>query len=289
MKRKIFVIMSVFILLITCMTQYAYADVGPKPSVVIDFSGLGGEQYFVTLLSESDDTGPYSAVSTRQNNEDYQIEDENYNIWKKFVAYQSESEYYFLQFFQDCSETHTFKWGYYPPSKFTILIYLPEKDLFIESEKIYERYAFDSYYKANVEVSSMNVNENYDFFNEGVSLFIRIIITLGIEILIALLFGLRQKKILQYIIVVNIITQVMLNILLNIGNYMYGAMLFVISYVWMELLIIVIESILYTRWFNNVNRHLDIKRWKAPVYAIVANLVSFVIGMLIALKLPGVF
>ena len=39
------------------------ADMGPKPSVVIDFKGLEDEDYYVTLLSKTDSTGPYSAIT----------------------------------------------------------------------------------------------------------------------------------------------------------------------------------------------------------------------------------
>ncbi len=289
MKRKLLINLFAFMLIFTLLPMTVYADVGPKPSIAIEFEGLEGEVYFVTLLSETDDTGPYSAVSTRHNNNDYQEGDEHYDIWKKFVAYESHDEYFFLQYFKDCSESHSFEWGYYPPSKFKILIYMPKNHSFIESEQIYERYAFDSYFNAEVEGDRVVAEKDYQYTSELLSFLVRVLLTLGIEILIALLFGLRQKRILKYIIMVNIITQMGLNILLNIGDYLYGAMLFVMAYVLLEIMVIVVEAMLYTRWFNQTNRHLNIRPWIAPVYAIVANVISFVVGMAIAIKLPGIF
>ena len=47
-----------------------------------------------------------------------------------------EDGYYFLQFFEDCTETSKFTWGYYPPTKFKILIYFPEHDSFVVSNEV---------------------------------------------------------------------------------------------------------------------------------------------------------
>ncbi len=39
----------------------AKADIGPKPSVVIDFNGLDEKTYYATLLSSEKSTDPFSA------------------------------------------------------------------------------------------------------------------------------------------------------------------------------------------------------------------------------------
>ena len=51
MKKKIFSIVLCFVIILIIMPTTAYADMGPKPSVVIDIKGLDNEKYFVTLLS----------------------------------------------------------------------------------------------------------------------------------------------------------------------------------------------------------------------------------------------
>ena len=125
------------------MPLTATADTGPKPSVVVSFEGLENEKYYVTLLSESVTTGPHTAYDEQADNADYYGDDEDNIIWQKFVSYKDEDGYYFLQFFDECTETSKFTWGYYPPTKFKLLIYFPEHDSFAVSDEDYERYGFD--------------------------------------------------------------------------------------------------------------------------------------------------
>ena len=109
----------------------AYADIGPKPSVNIEFEGIDSK-YYVTLLSETKSTGPYSAVDAHLDfdNENYKPGDADYDIWVKFKDYDDADGYYFLQYFKECTESDLFKWTYYPPHKFKVLIYFPQEDSF---------------------------------------------------------------------------------------------------------------------------------------------------------------
>ena len=206
--------------------------------------------------------------------------------------------YHFLQYFSDSTETSQFIWGYYPPSKFKILLYFPKYNKFAVSEEVYERYAFDSYYKVNVkdlDIQSVTHTENikaarnYFYTWELISLFARIIATITIEVLIALLFGFRAKKQLLIIGAVNIVTQSILNILLNVINYNQGSMMFVFNYVWMEALVFIIEAIVYSVFLYKYNSSESTKKWLAPLYALTANAASFGIGFYIAYLIPGIF
>ena len=51
-KRKNLVYLVVFLFLFLLPVQVR-ADMGPKPSVVIDFIGIEDEEYYVTLLSKT--------------------------------------------------------------------------------------------------------------------------------------------------------------------------------------------------------------------------------------------
>lgn len=275
-----------------------YADMGPKPSVVVDFKGLESEKYYVTLLSETTSTGPHSVLNEYSDNQKYHKGDKEYDIWQKFVSYKDKDGYYFLQYFTDCTETSQFTWGYYPPSKFKILLYFPEYDKFAVSAETYERYAFDSYY--NVDAKDMDIQSvklsgnikavrNYDYTWELISLFIRIIATIAIEVLIALLFGFRTKKQLLIIGAVNIFTQSILNALLNIINYHQGSMMFVFNYVWMEVLVFIIEAGVYSVFLSKYSSSESTKKWLIFLYALTANAVSFGTGLYIAYMIPGIF
>jgi hypothetical protein len=87
MKKIVSIFLCTLALLIVFPVT-SHADVGPKPSVIIDFSGLENDSYYATLLSSEKSTGPYSALS--ENNADYaryQQDDEEYDIFLKFAQY----------------------------------------------------------------------------------------------------------------------------------------------------------------------------------------------------------
>lgn len=292
MKKRLWAAVLIFILLIPLLNVTASADSGPKPSVVVSFKGLKQESYYVTLLSEKASTGPYSKSN------EYRPSYGSEEIWRKFSQYPDADGFYFLGFFSDCSDTDTFKWTYYPPATFKILLYFPEYDRFIVSPDIYERYAFDSYYTVDasgLDIQSvtaagedMSVRRTYDFTWEVFSLLCRIAATIAIELGAAWLFGFHRKKHIRIIALTNIATQTILNILLNIVNYNGGQFAFIFNYVWMELAIIIIEGIIYTKLLRQDEAAPGRKR-SAWEYAFAANILSFAVGMLIAKWMPGIF
>lgn len=273
------------------------ADTGPKPSVNVTIDGISGETYYATLLSETESTGPASAYDGT--NAYYTDEIPNAEeLWQKFQNYEDADGYYFLQWFWDCSEENAFQWGYYPPERFKILFYFPEYDSYVVSD-VQERYAFDSYYTANLTevdyrqggtvncAESGTITRSYDYKDEIISLLVRILITIAVEIIIAVCFQLRGKKQLLFIGLVNIVTQIVLNVLLNLAAYTGGVKRFVLCYFLLELLVTVIEAVVYVR-FMPENEKVP-SNSKLVTYALVANIASYVIGYYIAKILPGIF
>lgn len=307
MKKVKNLVVSVVLLFILVPPMSVSADLGPKPSVVVEFAGLEEENYYVTLLSEQDSTGPWS-----HGNEYYDyLGDEK--VFEKFSEYEDEDGYYFLSYMEDCSEDDTFEWTYYPPELFKILIYFPEYDRFMPVDGIYERYAFDSYFKveitdvekiagSGVEItdaekiddSEAAVNAetraepSYDYTMEILSFAARVVITIAIEILIAVFFAYRDKRSLAIITVTNVITQVILNVLLNVVNYRSGQYAFVFHYVWMECVVFALEGVLYAKLIGRENLKTG-KKYYPYLYAAVANIVSFILGLWIARMVPGIF
>ena len=287
----------------------ASADTGPKPSVRITFENLGTEECWGTLLSSKPSTGPSSAWNGKeedaQHNESpngyYSYQKFGYDVWKAFVDYAENDDFYFLQEAWQINETKELAWTYYPPNEFKILLYFPETGEYAVSG-VYERYAFDSYFTVNMEGVYLSIDYNeelssddrlnaYKSYNYGVeigSLVARILITIIIEMGIALLFGYREKKQLLLLVGVNSGTQIILNVLLNIINYNSGEMAFVVFYVLFELVVFAIEAILFYHLLDKISIKQKPK-WLAVVYALVANTVSFGAGMMIAECLPGIF
>ena len=303
MKRRIGTVLLCMILIFTMLPTTAMADIGPKPSVEIQFTGVEeGVTYYATLLSYHKSTGPASAWD-----ENPLYSKEGDPIWKAFADYKDSDGYYFLQEYWDCTGKNQFRWGYYPPTPFKVLCYFPETDTYAVSG-IYERYAFDTYYKVDLsEGSVLKAKKNYDYTWETISLAARIVITILLEMGLALMFGYRHKKQLRFLAAVNIVTQILLNILLNVLNFRIGHWAFVFYYVLLELLVILMESILYVLVLPKMSLSITQDRIEAietgkkvsvpktiqkrytVIYAVVANMASFAIGLLVARLVPGIF
>lgn len=300
MKKQIEKFFLLFTVLFMLFPLTASADIGPKPSVYITFENMGDEICYCTLLSESFSTGPDSAYEgdieaiDRETAFTYGLD---FDIWEAFVKYEDSDGYYFLQWAHQCNESKAFSWGYYPPDPFKILLYYPETDTFVVSG-IYERYAFDSYFTVDMkdmEISAagtsktlLTARQSYNYTEEVLSLIIRIILTVLIEIGIAFLFGFRQKKLLALITGINITTQIILNVLLNVINYHSGWLAFVFYYFRYEFYVLIIEAVLYCTLFNKVSK-TAIPKWKAIIYALLGNIVSFVSGFFLSLWIPEIF
>ena len=233
--------------------RQVYADMGPKPSVHIQFENMDDELCYGTLLCENESTGPASIFDGNK---------EHARIKEKYP-----DSYYFEEEGWTVSETKEIAWTYYPPSRFKILLYYPESDTFVSSG-IYESYAFDTYYTVDmkgIDMKDVEYNEqlstnqrieayrSYQYKQEIYSLFIRIGLTILVEILIALFFGFRSKKQLCIITIVNCITQILLNVILNIINYYSGLYAFRLFYALGEILVFAIEAVIYCTFLKRVS------------------------------------
>ena len=292
------VLCALFVFMALPMT--IHADIGPKASVRIQFKNMPDELCYGTLLSEKESTGPASVWDGIK--EHARKDEETADIWNAFVNYKDPDGYYYLQQHYKVSDTNEIAWTYYPPNRFKILLYYPETGTFVSSG-IYERYAFDTYYTVDMEgidIHNVEYNEelstnerieayrSYEYRQEMIGLAVRIVLTIVIEMLVALLFGFREKKQLVILAVVNIITQILLNVGLNIINYNSGSMAFTIFYVLLEAVVFIVEAILYCTLLKKASMKKK-KNWYYVLYSFIANLVSFIAGMIIANVIPGIF
>ncbi len=282
------------------------ADMGPKASVHIQFENMSDEVCYGTLLSKEESTGPASVWSGWE--DDARVKEKypfsyyfKRDIWEAFVNYEDPDGYYFLQEGWTVSETKEIAWMYYPPSSFKILLYYPETNTFVSSG-IYERYAFDTYYTVDMQglqMNSVDYNDNlstderieayrsYDYRQEMLTLSIRIILTILIEMVVAICFGFRTKKQLLVLALVNILTQVLLNVALNMIEYNAGPMAVKLFYVLLEAVVFGIEAVFYC----TVLKKISVKKNNGfyILYSFVANMISFVAGLFLYSILPGIF
>ncbi len=273
------------------------ADTGPKPSVVLEIDGPE-ELYYVAMLSQARSTGPASAYDEGETKH-YCVLDESgapteagMIAWEKFQAYAEQDGYYFLQQYAECFGMQEYKWGYYPPQIFKVVLYFPASDSFAVSA-VCERYAFDSYFAVDVAHEadgsySVNVKKSYDYTSEILGVGFRILLTIVTEVLIALAFSYRKKKQLLVILAANVVTQTVLNILLNYLEIRTQAIFMVMSYIFFELLVFGLEAICYHIFLvKEDTRARAVGR--SVLYALTANVASLLIGILVANVLPEFF
>lgn len=289
MKRKLSQLIFVFLCILMLFPIGVNADTGPKPSVRIKFENMGDELCYGTLLAKEESTGPARVWNGSE--EDVNLNFVDRDIWEAFVNYEDSDGFHFLQWAWLVSDTKELSWTYYPPNEFKVLLYYPETNTFMVSG-VCKRYAFDTYYTVDmdgIEIGSIKYDENlssnqrldmhksYEFKNEVKALVCRILITVVVEALIGLLFKFRNKELL-YILFINVITQIILNVLLNV----YTGFGYYFVYLSLESLVFVIEAIFYCLMFKK-------KKGYCVFYALVANIVSFVIGLYLANLFPGLF
>ncbi len=302
MKNKFYKIIVGFICALTVALMLPIgvsADFGPKDSVRIIFENMGDELCYGTLLSKNSSTGPNSAWD---GNEDHIY---NYNldidIWRAFVEYEDSDGFYFLQTAEMVSQTKKIEWTYYPPQTFKILLYYPESGTFAVSG-IYEQYAFDTYYTVDMQgktIGSVEYNgelstdkriiayRSYNFLLEGSSLAIRMIITVAVEIAIALFFKIKTKKQLLFLVAANAGTQLLLNIALNLmARYYRGLVSLIVFYALFEMIVFAIEAMLYCKFMNKWTED-KLRNRRYVLYALAANTSSFLLGVIAAFIFPN--
>lgn len=270
----------VFVLFIVS-TINIVADMGPKPSVKISFKGLESKKYYVTLLSSEKVTGPYTIYDETKSVIPSFTTSEQEIVFQKLVEYKS--DYYFLQYFEECSKSHSFNWSYHPPSEFKVLIYFPKEDKFIETEDSYSRYAFNSYFTMEYsDDGNYKFYSSYNYSREIWGFVSRLLITLGIEIFLGYLFFNKSSGILKFIVFVNVITQVLLNTILFLGYFRSGGNIY-IGYTVIELLVLLIELFLYLLYIKK-KKVEGISKSRIIWYTVIANCTSFLLGLALVLR-----
>lgn len=272
-KVKVFIFFLTIGLVFAFSTISIRADVGPKPSVIVEITGVKGEKYAITFLGK-EPTPPYSDENY-DHLDDHPIMDFTYG------------EYKFVGRYWEKEGNDFTRWTYYPPSPFRILVRLEDGSYYISEEL--ERYTFSSYYHMDLsdvtrgEPGSVtvvtNVRRSYNYSKEIWNFIFRLALTIAIELVIALLFKYRGKY-LWITIIVNIITQIFLNLTLSLNHHYNGALTAILLLIVAEISVLLIEAVIY----GITLRKKGILR--ALLYTVVANVVTFLVTFIGYLPLP---
>lgn len=285
MKKRLTALLILLLVFALAMPLAAFADIGPKPSVRVTFTGAGGREFYATLLSQASGTGPYSAEPGRSWGNDLE---ENEPVRQAMAAYQDPDGFYFLQTAWQCSETQPLAWTYYPPVTYKLLVYFPDTGEFLTSG-VYSRYAFDNYYTvdlADLANGQLVLRKSYDYTWELVSLLVRILATIALELAVAVPFGFAKKPFLRPILTVNVVTQILLNLGLNMIAYWMGGLAFMIFFWPLEVLVFIVEAVAYRPLLG---RRGGASAPLTTIYAFTANVISCAAGFWLAQVVPGIF
>lgn len=299
MKKRWRSILTALLLLLPLAVMPVSADVGPKPSVVVALDGLEGRTCWGTLLSQQEGTGPYGRFYEEEAAEDPE-EDRALRALLPLERMDSEG-FHLLNFVKDCSDGE-FSWTYYPPHTYKIALWFPEEDALAVSG-VYHRYAFDSYYRLDlsgvelmpggiVELEAARLQRDYPYGASLLALAGRVALTLGAELLLALAFGLRTRQALKWVAVVNLATQLGLNLALELFTHCNGAlegMMAILAlpvYLAAEAVVTLVELRIYRRKLLG-ERGASGRRITA--YTWTANLCSLLAGVLLSFRLPALF
>ena len=299
MKKRWRSILTALLLLLPLTAMPVSADVGPKPSVVVALEGLEGRTCWGTLLSQQEGTGPYGRFYEEEAAEDPE-EDRALRALLPLERMDSEG-FHLLNFVKDCSDGE-FSWTYYPPHTYKIALWFPEEDALAVSG-VYHRYAFDSYYRLDlsgvelmpgriVELEAARLQRDYPYGASLLALAGRVALTLGAELLLALAFGLRTRQALKWVAVVNLATQLGLNLALELFTYCNGAlegMMAILAlpvYLAAEAVVTLVELRIYRLKLLG-ERGASGRRITS--YTWTANLCSLLAGVLLSFRLPALF
>ncbi len=97
--------------------------------------------------------------------------------------------------------------------------------------------------------------------------------TLGVELILLVLFGLWSRRNWKVTVIANVITQLLLSATMGLVLIQAGLMAGIVVYLLMEGVVMLIEALIYWKAFDKKQ-----KTGRKILYAITANFVSFIVG-----------
>lgn len=295
MKKRICYVILCAMIFSLYFPMVVHADVGPKEEIKIVFHNMQEECYVTLLFPDAYSTSvPWIGAWT--GDPDSKVDSYHGNgftseIWQIFADYKDADGFYFMQTADLLDESGEYRWIRDTPSEFKILLYFPKLDKFVVSE-VCHTYAFYSAYSVEMNGIDIKAVDSHSPAFSAVrsrhlivligGLIVRIILTILIEVGIALLMGIKRRKELGFIILVNIFTQGILNAWLTMVNYYEGSMSFGFSSILGEMIVLVLESIIYSVGFHIISKG-EIRVVKSLKYAFLANVCSCFIGYILTL------
>ena len=301
MYKRIFRFFTIVMLVLNLSAMFsvsASANSAPLPDMTIVFRNIPESGICAALLTEHDAADTFRISYTHTSMAAMMSKDTvpgaDPEVMSAFESYDDPEGFIYSGWYYVVTNDYLQKISIYMSTtnendRFRLLVYYPDSKT-VRASSTLSCYAVESrfYADAGSGGDTLDAGIDYDFIGAGLALFCRIALTVAVEMLAALAFRFKGKVQFLTILIVNIITQVLLNIGLNLYYFfLYGGLFLLVSYFNWEVIVFVIEAIVYFAVFKSKNERVSGVR--STVYAFVANLLSFIAGVWLAAWLPGVF
>lgn len=265
MKKTMMKLMLV-LLVLPLSIRTVKADMGPKPAINLEFEEKYGPEYYCVLLSNLEGAGPNGPL---RGSDDYGTGPLPEKLLEVLLNYSDSDGCRAWNLIYHFNDTSSVSWGYFAPSVFKIAIYREDGTLVAISELI-EKETFKGYFRCSVKGSVLTLTDDYDYKTEILKLTGRMALTIALELVIGLLFGYRSRKEIITIILVNVVTQFLLNGYISFDTiYGGGFSSFIIMFP-AELVILIAEILIYCFLLKG-------KKGKIIAYGALANILSFLL------------
>ncbi len=286
----LFVAIAIVLVVIFTPQDDVYADMGPKPTVQVAVNGLPESNYAVTLITNQASPG---ASYTIYEENIFMLPTETELLLKRLR--EENTEYLLagpIKTYMSSSSVG-YLWTYYAPTQFEIVIYDLNNDILYRSNQI-QKHVYTEVYIADYKDFEQIDENTYTFTPKGAIVYttldkrtlgetisidlamfiLRIVLTIAIEILIALCFKFTKESY-KIIAITNLITQVILNVVIGVWS-LFGGALFgpFVGLIIGEFLVFIIEPIVYKKKClrqDGTKKHI-------VFYAILANFITLAAG-----------
>ena len=267
-KKLLAIVISAMVVIVG-FTSVVRADMGAKPETVITVINAPEEDYYIALLAKYSVLNHFSPDETLSDAENEAIKTiEEYEDTDGYSLFSNFTEYY--RHSNDDNVYRFFGQAGVLPGTYKIMIVTLSGEVKVSPEITQKAF----WAKMTYDYSSNTIAEDYNgVYTRCIPwVLIFFFITLFNEGLILLAFNLFRKKNILHFLIVNVITQIILNAI-NIVWYLSGADgIYFYAWIAAEVVITVIEALWYSKKLIRKDGTVSLRR--NVIYAITANVVS---------------
>jgi len=275
-KHKIFItcILILFVTIFTGLNYTVNADMGAKPSITINLENMNTQNYLIDLLVYDESGENYASPLNYNGKEGEQyntttgyndlqtitveqleiLHKINYDGW---ISEGTRWDAYLL--FADCSGNSKYEhyFSYFgTPEKYKVVIVFNDGEIRVTD--VIHRTDIQS--EVTIDVNNMEVVSKGNVSSNLKSILIPLILTIIVEIIIALFMKLKNVKVILF---TNAVTNILLQLML-----LYSPISYIVTFIIMEILIFITEYLIYKKYF------IDTPKTKIICYTLLANLVT---------------